>query len=391
MNPIKFLLALVWGVLALGPTHLQGIQGVESGNQDRRPKTWRDTIQYLDPQRTMFTQMLMRLKTKKVSDPEFKLFEREHRSQWTRCNEAMDNSETAWTVDDGSMWKADDIGLCDDEYIKVTSVSGNVLTVVRGALGSTAAAHDDNTWILRLFERQKENDTSGTGITTDFSTITNYTQILEIVYGISATNKATKKRGTSDLSLLRAEALADYKRQMEHMIIWGKKRLEMSGGDVYRYSGGLDEFITSNRLDAEGGLGFGDIGWIVNQTTRYGGSKKFWFCGRDARQELDSLGLEYMRIKSSENMLGMAIDGVRTSFGEFALITHHGLENAHANRIYIVDPLHISLAVLRPMKHNKNIQENDRDGEKHQFIGEAGLWLDTEESHAVVTNVGGVI
>ena len=98
-----------------------------------------------------------------------------------------------------------------------------------------------------------------------------------------------------------------------------------------------------------------------------------------------------MRIKSSENMLGMAIDGVRTSFGEFALITHHGLENAHANRIYIVDPLHIALAVLRPMKHNKNVQENDRDGEKHQFIGEAGLWLDTEQAHAVIDNVGGVI
>lgn len=387
---MKFLTILL-GLFALGPTHLQGNWGVETGSQDRRPKTWRDTIMYLDPERTMFTQMLMRLGSKKVTDPEFKLFEKQHRSKWTRANEAIDSSETAIDVDDGSMFKGDDIILCESEYMKVTSVSGNTLTVVRGALGSTAAEHADDTWILLLFERQKENDTSGTAINTDFETITNYTQIFRITYGQSGTNKATKKRGKGDMAIMRAEALADFKRQLEHMIIWGKKRLEMSGGDVYRYSGGLDEFISTNRLDADGALGFGDIGWIVNQTTRYGGSKKLWFCGRDARQQLDSLGLEYMRIKSSENILGMAVDGVRTSFGEFMLITHHGLENAHADRIYIIDPLHINMATLRPMKHRTNIQENDRDGEKHEYLSEQGLWLGQERAHAVVTNVSTVI
>lgn len=390
---MRWLYSFLWMMLAIGagPTHLQGIMGVETGSQDRRPKTWRDTLTYLDPQRTMFTQMLMRLATKKVTDPEFKMFERQHRSQWTRAAEAIDDNETAIDVVDGTMWKADDIALCDEERWKVTSVTGNTLTVVRGALGSTAAAHDDEVQILRLFERQKENDTSGTPIFTDFDTLTNFVQILEIVYGQSGTNAATKKRGKADIAIHRAEALADYKRQMEHMIIWGKRRLEVTADGVFRYSGGLDEFIETNRMDAEGGLGFGDIGWIVNQTTRYGGDKKFWFCGRDARQEMDSLGLEYMRIKSSENILGMAIDGVRTSFGEFALITHHGLENAHANRIYIVDPLHVALAVLRPMKHNKNVQENDRDGVKHQFLGEAGLWLGLEQAHAVILNVGDVL
>lgn len=391
MNLIHALTRL-WAVLlaaltSLGPTHLQGTIGTETGNQDRRDITWRETIQYLDPDRTMFTQMLMRLPTKKTKTTEFKLFEKEHRSKWTRAAEAMDASETGFDVDDGSMFKADDILLCDSERMLVSSVSGNTLTVVRGVLGSTAATHDDDAWVLLLFERQQENGTSGTPISTDYATVTNFTQIFKVPYGISRSKKMEATRGPSDIETLRTEALADYKRQTEHAILWGKKRLETAAGVTRRYTGGLDEFITTNRLDAEGGLGFGDIGWIVNQTTRFGGSKKLWFCGRDARQQLDALGLEYMRISPKDNILGMAVDGVRTSFGEFMLITHHGLENAHAGRIYIVDPAHIAWAGYMAMKHEQNIQANDLDGEKHQFIGEGGVWLDTEKAHAVVLNV----
>lgn len=390
---VSFLSFIVTAIVAfatsVGPTHIQGTLQTESGNQERRPKSWQEAIQYLDPERTMFTQMLMRLSSKGTDDTEFKLFEREHRSKWTRLAEAMDTSETGIDVDDGSMFRAGEIILVDDEYMEISSISGNTLTVVRASLGSTAATHDDDAWVLSLFEKQKENGLSGTPITTDYSTVTNFIQTFKVPYAISDINKRTKKRGPNDLSVLQGEALAEIKRQIEHMIMWGKKRVEISSGDIYRYSGGLNNFVTTNRLDAEGGLGFGDIGWIVNQSTRYGGKKKLWFCGRDARQQLDSLGLEFMRIGPKDNILGMAVEGVRTSFGEFMVITHHGLENAHAGYIFIVDPAHIKLAVLTggDIRLQKNLQENDRAGEKHQYIADIGLWLDTEKAHTIVYNL----
>ena len=398
MRAFQLLMALLGVIVTFGVTHLQGAVGTETGNQDRRPKTWRETITYLDPERTMFTQLLMRLGSgKKVTDPEFKLFEREHRTKWARVTEALDASETDIDVDDGTSFRGPlngqggDVIRVDDEYMTVSSVAANTLTVIRGALGTTAATHVTNSWALNLFEAYEENGLNGQPLTTDFETITNYTQIFKVPYGISRTNKQTRKRGPSDLSLLRTEALQDYKRQLEHAFFWGKRRQENNGNKVKRYTGGIDEFIQTNRMDADGGLGFGDIGWIVNQTTRYGGSKKIWFAGRDARQQLDALGLEYMRIKSSENVLGMAVDGIRTSFGEFILVTHHGLENAFADRIYIVDPQHVDMAVLMAMKHESNIEENNRDGELHQFIGECGLWLALEEAHAVILNVSDVV
>jgi len=393
MNLLKYLLCLVSGLAVFGVSHIGGTLQVESGNQDRRVGTWRTAIMELDPQRKLFMQLMLSLKSKSTSDPEFKLFEREHRSQWTQLNEALDSSETAIDVDDGTMFRADDVILVPstDEKMLVASVSGNTLTVTRGVLGTTAATASDNAWVLKLFTRKEENSRANSPITTDYNTISNFTQIFEEVYGISRTNKQTKKRGPSDLAEEQRHALDSYKRQMEHAFLWGSKRLEVSGGDTYRYTGGFDEFVTSNRLDAEGGLGWGDFGWITNQTTRYGGTKKIWLVGRDARQQLDGLGLDYLRIKSDENILGMAVDGIRTSFGEFMMVTHHGLDKGHADRILIVDPLHIAMATLMKMQHNKNIQENDRDGEKHQFLGEAGLWLDTEEAHAVITGVSDVV
>ena len=88
---MKLLCNLFLALLALGPTHIQGTWGVETGSQDRRPKTWRDTIMYLDPDRTLFTQMLLRLGAKKVSDPEFKLFEKEFHNSITSVEFGYDN------------------------------------------------------------------------------------------------------------------------------------------------------------------------------------------------------------------------------------------------------------------------------------------------------------
>ena len=397
MRFLTYFVGALTALLVFGPSHIRGTLQTESGNQDRRPGSWRDTIMYLDPQRKLFTQLLLRLSVKSVSDPEFKLFEREHRSRWVRATENIDGSETGITVTDSGPFRVDDIVRVPDtgELIRVSAIaSATEITVVRGVLGTTAtaqAAATTNGWLQILFTRKEENSRANSPVTTDYQTINNFCQIFEEVYGLSRTNKMTKKRGPSDLSEERKLALDNFKRQMEEAFIWGKKRIESGGGDVYRYTGGFDEFVTTNRLDAEGGLGFGDISWIVNQTTRYGGTKKIWLVGRDARMQLDTLGLDYLRIKSDENILGMAVDGIRTSFGEFMMVTHHGLENANADRILIVDPMHIAIASLMGMKHNMNVQENDRDGEKHQFLAEQGLWLDTEEAHAVVTGVSDTI
>ena len=60
-------------------------------------------------------------------------------------------AETDITVDDGDWFKAQDLIMVGSEVMEVESVSGDTLTVKRGLLGSTDAAHSDNAPLLYFF------------------------------------------------------------------------------------------------------------------------------------------------------------------------------------------------------------------------------------------------
>ena len=57
----------------------------------------------------------------------------------------LNSSDTSFAVDDGSYFNVGDIIRLENEVMEVTAISGATLTVIRGAYGSTAATHVDNT------------------------------------------------------------------------------------------------------------------------------------------------------------------------------------------------------------------------------------------------------
>ena len=59
-------------------------------------------------------------------------------------NEALDDSETAVDVDDGTVFAAGDFIKVDDEIMQIVSISTHTLTVIRGAMSTTVATHDNN-------------------------------------------------------------------------------------------------------------------------------------------------------------------------------------------------------------------------------------------------------
>ena len=67
----------------------------------------------------------------------------------TEMAEALDATETAIDVDDGSIFTVNDLMQVDDEVMLVTAIATNTLTVTRGYFSTTAATHLDNANILR--------------------------------------------------------------------------------------------------------------------------------------------------------------------------------------------------------------------------------------------------
>lgn len=64
-------------------------------------------------------------------------------------DEALDDSETGVNVDDGDYYSVGDIIQVGSEKMKVTAISTNTLTVVRGVVGSIAADHLNNAAVER--------------------------------------------------------------------------------------------------------------------------------------------------------------------------------------------------------------------------------------------------
>lgn len=389
-NLIVALVALVLpaGAVGAAPTHITGAYTTETGLQDRRDFDWRETVAWLDPDRKMFQKVLAAIPSKGVKTAKFYLFQRQHPTRWITLNEALDNSETGIDVNDGTPVRADDIIVIPStgERVLVSSISGNTLTVTRGVLGSTATAANTGAFMYILFQRQKEFGTSPGYLTTDYTSVFNYAQIFKRVFGFSRSEMKEAKRGPKEMAEQRRLADDLITEDLEHALLWGKKYLTISSGDVYRYTGGIDEFITTNRVDLEGGIGYGDFGWLANLSTRFSPGKKIWMTSRDVRQQIDAAGYPMVTLDQKENILGMKVDKVRTGNGEFMLVTHHGFENGYGDRLLILDTRHVALAEFDPIHLEENIQENDRDGVKHQLIGEVGLWLDTEEAFTMAYN-----
>ena len=91
--------------------------------------------------------------------------------------EAVDGSETAIDVDEGAYFFTGDIIRLENEVLEVTAVNSNTLTVIRGAYGSTAATHSDDTPLRYSFFNAyadfdkysvSQTDTSGRFKTSNF-------------------------------------------------------------------------------------------------------------------------------------------------------------------------------------------------------------------------------
>ena len=72
--------------------------------------------------------------------------------------EAIDATETAIDVDDGTDFSINQVIAIDDEFMLITGISSNTLTVVRGYQDTTAATHSDNSNIFILSNNGKFGD-----------------------------------------------------------------------------------------------------------------------------------------------------------------------------------------------------------------------------------------
>ena len=76
----------------------------------------------------------------------------------SNANEPIDGSETEIDVDNGAHFDVNQVIQIDDEFMLITSIATNTLTVVRGYQDTTAASHNDDSDIFILSNNGKFGD-----------------------------------------------------------------------------------------------------------------------------------------------------------------------------------------------------------------------------------------
>ena len=279
------------------------------------------------------------------------------------------------TANKGEAFAAGDAINIGSEYMLITGVSNDTLTVTRGAVGSTATSHTGGDEILGLGTILSEGsigDEQFTGRTKS----SNYTQIWTSKISMTRTAQKIPKYGMPGGELPRqtrkvlwAEAV-----NMEQALLYGAKYMS---GNV-RSTGGIANFLTTNAIGngASGDwLTVDEIARMQQVTYDAGGTFEAIVAQAAAFGALDNLTSDRItQVDITDMRRGRArATVVMTRFGEVRLIANRYVKATDA---FGLNPSSITYRVFQPMVMQPLAKTDDKDN--WMFVAEGGFQLKGE-------------
>lgn len=269
--------------------------------------------------------------------------------------EDLDTSETGIdvTTGQGIRFGAGDIILVNAEYMRVTSVSTDTLTVTRGYGSSTAAVATTGQVVLNLGQALTEGSDPGTARWQDRSGLYNMTQIFgPTAIQISGTENVVRKYGLGGQSEFQHQVANRTKEHwiaFEQALLYGV-RVE-DGSNKWRSMGGLAYYITaangstidsSTTTFSESSLlamlqGCYDLGGAPDRAVM--GSKN----KRLGSSFVSSGTLQVMR---PDNERGTVVDYFDSDFGRISLLLDRWCRTAD---VFVFEREQTQIATLRPL------------------------------------------
>lgn len=369
--------------------------------QDRRVLDFSKAIAMLDPDQSPFIVLTQKLTKQKTVDPEFYWFEDEYMPKWDKINcvggyaagatsIVVDHAEYFWV---GSNVKVVRTG----EVFRVTSIvlSTDTLTVKRG-IGSVAAAIiNDNDDLLVLAssypEGARSRDTRATKKTKDF----NYCQIMRTPVQGTRTNEQTELRGGPDRPTQRKKIGVEHETYMENQFLFGLRYEDLvTNTEPERMTGGVYEYLNQNIVSVAGGILTEPVweAWLRDHAFLHGSKKKVVLAAPIFVSVLSLWGAGKIVKSEKDKSLGIVITDYISPHGEVKLVTTRSL----SGDIYGGDALAldfeddcIAYRYIQDTIMKTNIQENDADGWKDEYLTECGLQFKQKGRHAILSGVQG--
>lgn len=390
-------------------TAIAGLRGTGDWATDERPKNFRETILWRDPNgMTPLTGLLAKMGSQGTDDPEFAWYEEQLNLMRVQSDATgLSASSTALGLVSGGLdlvpgdlllvEKADS-ATYDNEIMEVSSVTSDTAIVVkRGVSGTVAALTGVSFFSTKIGNRFSEGDTSPSASTRNPTKLYNYCQIFKTAYELTNTAKKTNTRTGDPLKNDKKRKMFDHAVAMELAWFFGSRNETTGGnGKPMRTTGGLRQFITTNKtvfattptvntfLDA--------IYPVFDYAGSGAGNERIIFAGNGALNALNKLIGANANVQVNYDgvikQYGMALQSFVTPQGIFYIKTHP-LLNTHPrynNSMFVLNPAGLKYRHLRDTAAQDNIQANDADTQKGQWLTEAGLEIQHERTFAYIGN-----
>ena len=150
--------------------------------------------------------------------------------------------------------------------------------------------------------------------------------------------------------------------------------------------------MTENNYDAGGALTQSEFDNNISEVVfKYGSKNKILLCSARMLSVINGWAMNKLQVNQDAAKFGLNIMEYITPFGTYSLMNDQKmLEGAvYGGYGIILDPENIKYRYLegRDTKLNTNIQANDADETKEEYITEAGLEVRLPKTHALITGV----
>jgi len=285
------------------------------------------------------------------------------------------------------------------EIFRVSSVSTNTLTVTRGESGTTAAAMVNGDTLIIQGSAYAEFALSGDDRFKQTTFPFNYTQIDREPFGESRTSKGTAYYNRAQ-SYERQKSLhlTSMLRRFNGTLWTGGRDIDTTNN--FRTTGGVLEYIDSgNVMDVNQNLTRADFNYFARKFAfAYNSNEKTLFAGSRLLEKIDGWANDKSLVPNQNHPLaqfGFAVQSYRTRYGVFNLVWEPYFDKFTVGTTplnsygVVLDLDNIVFNYLDTgVIHSKDdIQENDRDGRRGEWIMEGGLEVNVGKSHAIIRGV----
>jgi hypothetical protein len=375
-----------------------GQRGTSNISSDQLKVEIGNRISLLEPSSNPLTLLSRAQKKEGLGNPDYAWLEDSSEARFDAINNGAGytSSATSLVVDNGAYFAEHFIFQVTrtQENIRVVSVSGNTLTVVRG-VGSTAAAIVDNDEVYIIGVAQPEGDTSRPSRSSNPTKLTNNMQIQREPWDITGTAMATDNQvNPHDWDHQEKKHGIEHAKNVELTAWLGGASKDTSGSQPRRTTKGVIPSITTNVTDAAGALSETEFQTFQKNFARYGGRTRTLFASALLLGVLNNFAQGKLQVRSGESTYGLKVTTYVSPFGTLDALYHPLFEGAvYGGYGVALDMSQVSYVYLagngenRDTHINRNIQENDRDGRKDEFLTECGEKLGQEKFHGKLVGV----